>query len=157
MPWDPFEELREFEKRMNRLFREFFERGMTALPGGRSDLIPYRRGLGMELGIREPYTDIQETDKEIILTAEMPGIKKSDIKINTTEDSIEISAETRREEKEEKKGFVRRERGYSGYYRRYTLPSKVDPDKARATYNNGVLEIRLPKTEIKKGRNIKVE
>ncbi len=153
MSWDTFEELREFERRMNRLFKEFFGKGVTALPGGMTDIIPYRK----EAGIREPYTDIQETDKEVILTAEMPGIKKGDIKVNTTEDSIEISAETKREEKEEKKGFLRKERSYSGYYRRYTLPSKVDPEKAKATYNNGVLEIKLPKTEIKKGKNIRVE
>jgi HSP20 family protein len=147
MWWDPFEEMREFQRRMNRMMRGF--------AGGRS-MLPAPEGAIEEYRI-EPYTDIMETDKEVILTADMPGLKKEDIKINVTADSIQISAETEKEEKEEKEGYLRRERSYGRYYRSYSLPSAVDPEKVKATYKNGVLEVRLPKTEAKKGKSEKID
>jgi HSP20 family protein len=91
---DPWEELRKFERRMNRLFDEFWTYGPRLLPSGRAELEPAK----ISLETREPYTDIQETDKEVILTAEMPGVDKKDIKINATEDGIEISAGDQRRE-----------------------------------------------------------
>jgi HSP20 family protein len=148
---DIFDELREIERRMDRLFRSMWAE-RPALMGGTAPAS--RPG---ELAAREPFTDIIETDKEVILTAEIPGVRKEDIRINATEDSIEISAETKREEEEEKEDYYRRERSYSSFYRSYTLPSKVNPDGAKASCNNGVLEVRLPKTEEKKGREVKID
>lgn len=154
MVWDIYEEMREMEKRMNRLFREFWKgEPRLALPSGETILAPFRK----EQGAVKPFSDIEETDKEIIVTAEIPGVEKGDININTTENSLEISAETKKEEKEEKKGYLRMERSYGKYYRSYALPSKVDPAKTKAKYKNGVLEVRLPKTEEKKGAKIAVE
>ncbi len=151
MSWDPWEEFREFERRMNRLFRDFW--GMRPrLPARERALEPRE-----ELGLIQPFTDILETDKEIVVSAEIPGVAKDDISINVREDSIEISAETKREEEEEKEGFIRRERSYGRYYRSYALPSPVNPEEAKATYKNGVLEVRMPKTEVKKGKIVKVD
>ncbi|MFQ6051698.1 MAG: Hsp20/alpha crystallin family protein [Candidatus Hydrothermarchaeota archaeon] len=154
MSWDPWEEFREIEKRMNRLFRDLWglRRGWRPSLPARERAIEPR-----EEGLIQPFTDIIETDKEIVVSAEIPGVAKEDININVTEDSIEISAETKREEKEEREGYIRRERSYGKYYRSYSLPSSVNPDEAKATYKNGVLEIRLPKTEVKKGKTIKIE
>jgi HSP20 family protein len=152
---DPWEEIRRFEKRMDRLFAEFWgghpgvrllPSGETGLPSGETGMAPYEP---LTL-TREPFTDIQETDKEVVLTAEIPGVKKGDIKINATEDAIEISAESKSEVEEEKEGYVRKERSFGRFYRRYSLPSTVDPDKTKASYKNGVLEVRMPKTEPKK-------
>lgn len=147
MWWDPFEEMRELQRRMNRMMQGFWG-GRPMLPGPESAIEEYGR---------EPYTDIMEADNEVVLTAEIPGVKKEDIKINVTGDSIEISAETKKEEKKEKKGFVRRERSYGRYYLKYSLPATVNPDKAKASYKNGVLEVRLPKTEAKKGKSVKID
>lgn len=152
MGWDPFEEMREIERRMNRLLREMWgpRPSRRLLERGEKGLAP--------MEAREPYTDIMETTDSVIVTAELPGVKKEDISINAAEESIEISAEIKREAKVEEKGFYRRERGYDRYYRAYSLPARVKPDEAKATYKNGVLEIVLPKTEAKeKGRSVRID
>lgn len=153
MRWDPIEEMKDIERRMNRLLRELWGRGPSrGLPRPGWRLQP------MEEAIKEPFTDIVETKDSVIVTAELPGVEKKDIKINATEDTIEISAETKVEKKIEEKGYYRRERSFGRYYRSYTLPAKVKPDKAKATYKNGVLEVVLPKAEVKeKGKSIKIE
>ncbi len=147
--WDDF---RRFEEMMNRMFEEFWGRSSTRrlLPSGeRSAIVPAEH--------REPFIDVIENDKEIIATAEMPGLEKQDIKINVTEDRLEISAETKHEEKKEEKGYIYRERRSGSYYRAISLPSPVDPDKSKASYKNGVLEIKMPKTEVKKKTPLKIE
>lgn len=87
----------------------------------------------------------------------MPGLEKQDIKINVTEDTLEIATETKHEEKKEEKGYIYRERRSGSYYRAISLPSPVDPDTSKASYENGVLEIKMPKTEVKKKTPLKIE
>ena len=98
--------------------------------------------------------DLIDTGKEFQVHAEVPGIPKDKIDITVTKDSIEISAKTEVERKEEEKGFVVKERGYSEIYRKQSFPEEVLPEKAEATVKNGVLEIKIPKKsptpEIKK-------
>lgn len=147
--WDDF---RRFEEMMNRMFEEFRGR-----PSRRRLLSSGERGAIVPAEYREPFIDVIETDKEVIATAEMPGLEKPDIKINVTEDRLEISAETKMEEKKEEKGYVYRERRSGSYYRAISLPSPVDPDKSKASYKNGVLEIKMPKTEVKKKTPLKIE
>lgn len=153
MVWDPFfEEIRRLEDRMNRMFRSFWEEGPRLLEKGkRGEIVPYTREY------KEPYLDMIETDKDIIVTADMPGVDKKDIDIRVTENNIEISAETKREEEEKKEGYIFRERMAGKYYRSLTLPSSVDPENVKASYKNGVLEVTLPKTEVKKKTVIKIE
>lgn len=149
---DPFEEIRRIEERMNRLFREFWGGRPLALVGedfGRHSLVPY--------DYREPYADIQETDDEVIVTAEMPGVDKSDINLRVSDGKLEISAEKKHETEEKKRDFYLAERSCSKFYKVLTLPAKVLEDKAKATYKNGVLEVRLPKAETEKKTTIKVE
>jgi HSP20 family protein len=148
-PWDDF---RRFEDMMNRMFENFWGR-----PSARR-LLPSGEGSALvAAGHREPFIDVIENDKEIIATAEMPGLEKQDIKINVTEDTLEISAETKHEEKKEEKGYIYRERRSGSYYRAISLPSPVDPDTSKASYENGVLEIKMPKTEVKKKTPLKIE
>lgn len=154
---DPWDEFRRFEEMMNRMFegiwgvprRRFLPSGRLLPSGERGEIIPAE--------YREPFIDIVETEKEVIATAEMPGLEKKDIKINLTEDRLEISAETEHEEKKEEKGYVYRERRAGRYYRALSLPSSVDPDNSKASYKNGVLEIKMPKTEIKEKKQLSVE
>ena len=77
--------------------------------------------------------------------------------INLTEDRLEISADTKQEEEKKEKGYVYKERRSGSYYRSISLPSPIDPDDAKASYNNGVLEIKMTKTEIKKKTPLKIE
>ncbi|OYT63191.1 heat-shock protein Hsp20 [Candidatus Bathyarchaeota archaeon ex4484_205] len=142
MVWDPWREIRRMFREMERAFEE----------------IPTRiRIETREEGYREPVVDVFETDDEVVVVAEMPGVNKEDIKLNATEDTLEIRAEIKKEEEEERKGFYRMERYYGGYYRSIQLPSPVIPEKAKARYKNGVLEIRLPKAEKVRGSRIKIE
>jgi HSP20 family protein len=147
--WDDF---RRFEEMMNRMFEDFWGRPSRRLmlpSGEKGEIVPAES--------RQPFIDVMETDKEVVATAEMPGLEKQDIKINLTEDRLEISAETKHEEKKEEKGYVYRERRSGSYYRAISLPSPVDPDNSKASYKNGVLEIKMPKTEIKKKKPLKIE
>ncbi len=148
---DVRDDFRRFEEMMNRMFEDFWGRPRRQLlpSGERGEMLPAE--------YRQPFIDIVETDKEVIATAEMPGLEKEDIKINLTEDRLEISAETKREEEKKEKGYVYRERRSGSYYRAITLPSPVDPNNAQASYKNGILEIKMPKTEVKEKKEIKVE
>lgn len=158
---DMFDEFRRLEETMNRVFEEFWGVPpgrrlpmMPLLPSGERALEKY---LGPSTEARRPFIDLVETEKEVLATAEMPGLEKEDIKINLTEDRLEISAEIKHEEEKKEKGYVYKERRAGSYYRAITLPSTVDPDSAKASYNNGVLEIKMAKTDIKKKTPIKVE
>lgn len=150
---DPFEEIRRLERRMNRLFGSMWgERGRALPSRGTRWMEPFREGAA-----RDPFADVVETENEIKVAAELPGVRKEDIKIDATSNKLEISAEARKEEEAEEEGYLSRERGYSRYYRAFTLPSEVDSNKAKATYKNGVLEVTLPKKEAEKRSHIKVE
>ena len=169
------EEFRDFEERMNRMWEEldrmwedFFGRRMgrsssrRMLPSGEKGLIgrEYRE----PIEYREPLVDVFETEDEVIVTSERPGLDKDDIKLYITGNRLEISAEKTKEvtkpekkEREGEGGYVYRERSISRFYRSITLPSTIDPEKAKSSYKNGILEIRMPKTEITKKTTLRVD
>lgn len=94
-----------------------------------------------------PNVDVREHGNDVVVTADMPGVDKNDIKINVKNGNIlEISAQKKTETERKEEGYIQHERGYTGYYRSITLPAPVDRSKASARYNNGVLEITLPMT-----------
>lgn len=150
-------DIRRFEDMMNEIFENFggpmpsMRRLLPLLPGGQA-IEKYR-----ESATRRPFIDVVETDKEVIATADMPGLDKGDIKINLTDDRLEISAEIKKEEEKKEKGYIYKERRSGSFYRAISLPSSVDPNNVKAAYNNGVLEIKMPKTEIKKKIPVTVE
>ena len=145
---------RKFEEMMNRMF-DALDMELRSIP-----LLSLGDDTTMKRTIqrrRQPFIDIVETDKEVIATAEMPGLNKEDIDINLTDDSLEISTNTKYEEEKKEKDYIYRERRSGSYYRSISLPSAIDVDSAKASYNNGVLEIKMSKTEIKKKTSLKVE
>jgi len=95
--------------------------------------------------IRAPYYDLIDMGKEYKLRAEIPGIPRDKIDITIDTTSVEISAEAKTETDEEKKGYVSRERTYSSLYRSVAFPEEVIPEKAEATYRDGILELTVPK------------
>ena len=120
---DPFEELKRIQSRINRLFEEF-------------------GGFGFEM----PADVIDEGDK-IKVVLDLPGFRKEDVEIYVEGNDLVIRA-TRKEEVGEKKGnFIRKERRYGEVYRRIPLPEGLEIEKAKASYNNGVLEIVIPRSE----------
>lgn len=150
----------EFEETMNRMLEQIWGikmgRRPLLLPGDRS-VERYTGGGTLFPNIRRPFIDVVETDKEVVATAEMPGLEKEEINISVTEDTLDIMAEKKREEEKQEKNYVYKERRSESFHRAINLPASVDPDNAKATYNNGILEVRMPKTEIKKKTLIKVE
>ena len=104
-----------------------------------------------------PRTDIQETDKEIILDFELPGIDKKDIKVEVKDNRLSISGERKQENKDENAESRRIERHYGKYERTFSLPENVKTDKLSAKYIDGILTINLPKTEKAIPKEIAVE
>jgi HSP20 family protein len=142
--WDPIDELRRMQYRMSRLFEEFPEYiESSQLPASRESQVP--------------YVDVIDREKDIVVTADLPGVDKSDIHISVRDSTLEISAEKKSARENEDEGYLRRERGYSRFYRAIRLPTPVDESAAHASFNNGVLEITLPKAQKKAGSNIPIK
>ncbi|MFH1332107.1 MAG: Hsp20/alpha crystallin family protein [archaeon] len=143
MEWNPFGEMREFQKRMNKAFEDFFKK-------------PRMKSLSVDA--HSPLSDVIDKGNQFIVKVDLPGVEKEDIILNTTERSVEVRAEKKREVKIQKKGYYRHERSYGGFYRVVPLPSFIDPDSAKASYKNGVLEIKVKKSKTKKvSKKVRVE
>ena len=104
-----------------------------------------------------PRVDVSETDKEVLLDVEIPGIEKNDIKIEVKNNTLYISGERKHEKKTENTECSRIERHYGKFERSFGLPETVDTGKVSAKYKEGILELTLPKTEKAKPKEIKVE
>jgi HSP20 family protein len=104
-----------------------------------------------------PSVEVKENDKEVIVTAEVPGVKKGDISIHIQDNHLEIKAETKVEKKEEKEGYVYQERRKGSFFRSLELPSSVNANKTKAEYKNGILTLTLPKTVRAKKTKINIE
>ncbi|MFN2233492.1 MAG: Hsp20/alpha crystallin family protein [Anaerolineales bacterium] len=133
---DAFLDLRS---QMNRLFDDFFERpfGLNSFLG-ESDL----------MSDFAPRLDISETEKEISISAELPGMEPEDIHISLDHNTLTISGEKRAEKEEKDKRFHRVERSYGSFHRSIPLSDDVNEDKIDATFKRGVLKVKLPKTQV---------
>ncbi len=141
--WRPFRDLATMQEEMNRLFDRLFER------------FPERKEFGE--GLWSPCVDISETKDEIVVTAEIPGMKKDDIKISLNDNILTLKGEKRQEKKVEEENYHRIERSYGAFHRSFTLPTTVQQDQVKATYKDGVLKVRLPKAEEAKPKEIAIE
>jgi HSP20 family protein len=141
----PFE---EFERRIE----EFMHRPFSMMPPWWS----HGPSLAEEIF---PTVDIYEKGREVVLKAEIPGVKKEDIHVDINLKTVTISGEKKKEEETERKDYHRLERSYGSFVRTFSLPSEVQTDMAKATFKDGVLEIRVPKTEeaASRTRQVKVE
>jgi len=122
---------------MNKLFDDFF---------GGFDLSPWaplERRLATAF---TPHVDVSETDKEIKVSVELPGMDEKDIDVSLTRDTLTIKGEKKEEKEEQGKDYYRMERSYGSFTRSVPLSVEVDTDKVQATFNKGVLDITLPKT-----------
>lgn len=138
--WDPFEDMKKLRKEMEKTFVNFWKETKPKL--------------AKTLKVRSALVDVEDKKKEIVITAELPGIDKKDIKVSVKEDVVEIKAERKFEKEEKKKNYYRKERSYSGFYKKLTLPSPINPDKAKSSFKNGVLTITLPKLKQVKKKKI---
>lgn len=127
--------LSSLHQEMDRLFDDFF---------GNWGMAPFR---GLEAGTFVPRVELKENDKEIQITAELPGVDEKDIRISATDDVLMIEGEKKSETEEKEKGYYRTERYFGSFHREIALPSEIDRDKSEANFKNGILRLTLPKTE----------
>ena len=133
-PWDPFGELRDMSDRLNRMFAGDLTFGRTAGEGQMLANVDWA-----------PSVNISETDKAYLVRADLPEVKKDDIKVNCEKGMLTIEGERRQEKKEENERFHRVESFYGRFQRRFTLPEDADENGIEATYRDGNLTLRIPK------------
>ena len=140
--WEPVRELNSIQNEMNRLFDTFFDTPGQSSGGG------VRRWI--------PPMDLVETDEHFVLRADLPGLDENDVKIEVQDKVLTLSGERRFEQEAKKNGYFRVERGSGSFSRSLTLPEGVDPDGIAASFDRGVLEIRIPKPEERKPRRVQI-
>ena len=141
--WRPTRDIFRFRDEMDRLFDDFIDR------------FPARRETGEQMW--NPDVDIRETDNEVVVKAEIPGMEQKDINISIKDSVLTLKGEKKQEKEEKEANYHRVERTYGSFTRMFTLPTTVVADKATAKYNKGVLSITLPKAEEAKPKEIAVE
>ena len=143
--WDPFKEMEEMANRMGTVF----------------GLAPARVHSGTEeiMTVPEwsPLVDITEDEKEYIVKAELPEVKKEDVKVTVEEGVLTISGERKFEKEEKGKKYHRIERSYGSFLRSFSLPDAADGTKINAEFKDGVLRVHLPKTEKAKPKAVEVK
>lgn len=145
--YDPFEEFRRMQREMNRAFERFF-----GSPTERR-LLTGNQGSENMLGFREPLADIKQTDSEVKIALELPGVNKEDIELEVKDNMLCVKAQRSHEIKEDKKGYFRLERRYQGFHRVIPLPTPVKAGEASAEYKNGVLQVSVPKLKVLERKN----
>jgi HSP20 family protein len=141
--WDPFRELEEMSDRLNRMFAR-----------------PATRTNGKETMIVADWTptvDISETDGEYQIKAEIPDVKKEDVKVTLEDGVLTIQGERKKEKEEYGKKYHRIERSYGSFVRSFSLPDVIDEEKVKADFKDGVLSLHLPKSEKAKPKAIEVK
>ncbi len=109
-------------------------------------------------GVWSPRVEAFQKGDSFIVRAELPGLNKEDVEVNVTEDAITIQGQRREEHEHHEEGFYHSERSYGSFYRSVALPDGVITDSAKATFKDGLLEVRLqaPPSEVSKGRKIEI-
>ena len=143
--WDPFRELDELQSRLSTLF-------------GRA---PIRKNGAKDeaLAVAEwaPLVDIVEDDNEYLIKAELPEVKKDEVKVTVQDDVLTITGERQYEKEEKEKKYHRVERAYGSFARSFTLPEDADGEKVAAEFKDGVLKVHLPKSEKARPKTIEVK
>jgi HSP20 family protein len=142
--WNPFKDLEEMEKRLS----TYVGRPALRTEAGKE---------AMTVAEWSPPVDITEDDKEYVIKAELPEMKKEDIKLSVEDNVMSISGERKYEKEEKGKKYHRIERTYGSFMRRFTLPGTADGSTVSAEYKDGVLNVRLPKSEKAKPKSIDVK
>src|ERR671926_1022727 len=140
--WEPAREVNSLQSEMNRLFNTFFG-DAPAGEGGN-----FRRWV--------PAMDLVETEDHFVLRADLPGLTEDDVKIEFDDGTLTVSGERKAEHESKNEGYYRVERAFGSFSRSLTLPQGIDPEAVTASFNNGVLEVRIPKPEQRKPRRIEI-
>ena len=142
--WDPFENLADIREEMNRLFdRSFLRRGDG--------------GAGLQGTEFAPAIDVAEEKDGFVVRADLPGLKKEDVSVTIQDNCLTIRGEKKHEEETKEANYYHRERVQGTFSRRIELPTAVDAKRVEASFKDGVLQVRLPKSEEAKPKQIDVK
>ncbi len=136
-------EIRRVQDKMNQLIEDFMAESPTAA--------------GAFKDVMKPLADVKETDDEVVVTMDLPGMDKGDVEISVTEDTLEVKAERKTEKEEEKEEFHRKERTFARCERSLKLPAEVKAEEAKASLKDGVLEVHLPKVEVTARKKVTID
>jgi HSP20 family protein len=142
--WDLMRELSSMQDRMNRIWGSVYDRGRETDVSSSGAWVP-------------PVDIYETTDREIVLKAELPGLRREDIDLTVENNTLTIRAERKRDEEPRDNQYHRTERVYGTCSRSFTLPNTVDAARVKADYRDGVLTMRLPLREEAKPRQIQVD
>lgn len=138
--FDPFEELKRLQSRLDDLFGEI---------EGQKELLPAE--------LRDFPVDVLDEPDKVKVVAELPGFKKEDVETAIEDSYLVIKAKKEEEKEEKEKDYFKKERRYGEFRRRIQIPTDVNMDQVSATYKNGVLEVTLPKAEPAKKKRINIQ
>jgi HSP20 family protein len=138
----PFSVMRRISDEMDRLF-EGFGFGRSAFGGEPAWQGALTSGAEQGAALWSPHLEMFERDGKVVVTADLPGVKKEDVKVEVDQDAITIQGQRRHEQTNRQQSYYRSERSYGSFYRTIPLPEGADPSTASATFRDGVLEIAL--------------
>jgi len=141
--WNPFRELEDIQTRLNRVFGD--------APLGRTN------DDGLFFADWAPPVDIQETDKEYLIKAELPEVKKENVKVEMLDGVLTIEGERSQEKEEKGKKFHKVERAYGKFVRRFALPTEVEATKVQAEFKDGMLNVHQTKSAGAKPKSVEVK
>jgi HSP20 family protein len=147
--WDPFEEVGTLRRAMDRLFDDVILTGRRPARSGAGDTMP--------AAAWEPAVEMFETGDEVVVRAEMPNVDPANVDITVTQEAVTIKGTVRQEQERKDRSYHRRELRYGSYVRTLGLPAEVKGGEAKATYKDGVLEVKIPKAERAKPTSVKVQ
>ncbi len=142
--WDPFKELDELQNRLAMVF-------------GRAPVRKDGKEEAMTVAEWAPLVDIVEEDKEYLIKAELPEVKKEDVKVTVQDEVLTVTGERKFEKEEKGRKYHRIERAYGSFTRSFTLPEDADAEKVAAEFKDGVLKVHLPKSEKAKPKSVEVK
>ena len=149
-PWRPFTDIARWDRDMDRMMEDFF--GRRARSWWPENWFPRHAS-----EVRAPALDVFEDKDDVVVKAELPGMDKENIEVNLTDTTLTIKGEKKKEEEVKEENYYRSERSYGSFVRSVELPKSVYSDKVKASFKNGILEVRAPKTEEAKAKEIKVK
>src|SRR2546430_4100104 len=141
--WEPARELQSIQQEVNRLFGTLFD-------------TPIAAGAGAASRSWIPAMDLVEKNDEYVLRADLPGLTEKDVRVELEDNVLSVSGTRKSEHENRKDGYYRVERASGSFSRSLTLPEGVDPESIRAQFENGVLEVRIPKPEERKRRRVEI-
>ncbi|MCW3066615.1 MAG: Hsp20/alpha crystallin family protein [Solirubrobacterales bacterium] len=143
--WEPVREINSIQQEMNRLFNTFFDTPAAGASG------PDQRGRRWI-----PAMDLVERADHFVLEVDLPGLTEADVKVELEDNVLTISGDRKQDEQRRADGYYRLERAFGSFSRSLTLPEGIDAEGVSASFENGVLEVRVPKPEERKPRRVAI-